>query len=333
MITKQIVVAFLVLGAMATTPAAGQDREREMAMRELEEARQALREAARRVSELERQMGELRGSIAIAPRGVWVSSWGRPRLGVVVKTAKDAATDSIGAVLQAVTPGGPSEKAGLKAGDIVTKLNGESLVGRYPPASREESEPGIKLVDLARELDEGDTARIEYRRGGDTRTATVIAEILEPEAMVLDSTVRLRVAPRIEVSPLRELAFGYALPSRWLDMELVALNPELGSYFGTSEGVLVVRPPSDESLKLQSGDVILRIGSREPTSAAHAMRILRSYDPGETVSIEIMRQKRRQTVEAVVPDVSQRFNFFYDDQPFRLRTGERAIMRAPRRDS
>jgi S1-C subfamily serine protease len=290
---------------------------------------------------LERELGlQLRGAITVAPRGqVWVSSWGRPRLGVVVKTARDVATDSIGAVLQAVTPGGPSEKAGLKAGDILTKLNGESLVGRYPPASPDESEPGIKLVDLARELDEGDTARIEYRRGGETRTATVIAEILEPEgmplAMALDTAFRLRMAPRIEVEPMRELSrtLAYALPNRWLDMELVGLNPELGSYFGTTDGVLVVRGPSDESLRLQSGDVILRIGSREPTSAAHALRILRSYDAGETVSIVIMRQKQRQTIEAVVPERSSRYNFYFGPEQNRLRTGERVIIRAPRRDS
>lgn len=337
---KHMMVTVLALATVVAAPALGQDQERrEAAQRELEEAQRALRDAERRVRELERELGRdfLRRTIVTGPRGVWVSSWGRPRLGVVVRTARDAATDSIGAVLQAVTPGGPSEKAGLKAGDIVTKLNGEPLVGRYPPASREESEPGVKLVDLARELEEGDTVRIEYRRGGETRTATVIAELLEPEApfaMALDSTYRIRVAPRI-VEPLRELtqSFGYALPSRWLDMELVALNPDLGSYFGTTEGVLVVRAPSDESLNLQSGDVILRIGSRAPTSAAHALRILRSYEPGETVSIEIMRQQRRRTIEAVVPEASSRFNFYFNPEQGRLRTSGGVVVRAPRRDS
>ena len=52
----------------------------------------------------------------------------------------------------------------------------------------------------------------------------------------------------------------------------------------------------DESLPLKGGDVILAIDGREPTTPGHAMRILRSYAPGETVKIDIRRKQRRQTV-------------------------------------
>jgi hypothetical protein len=52
--------------------------------------------------------------------------------------------------------------------------------------------------------------------------------------------------------------------------------------------------------------VILSIGGRKPTSPAHAMRILRSYDTGEAVSIEIMRHERRQTLSWTVPESSER---------------------------
>ena len=333
---RQAVVA-LALATVSANSAMSQERQRtEATQKELEEARRALTEAQRRVRELERDLfgSQWRGTVMAAPRGrLFVSSWGRPRLGVVVRTAKDPATDSIGAVLQAVTPGGPAAKAGLEAGDIIVRLNGESLAGRYPPASAEESEPGIKLVDLARELDEGDTARIEYRRGGAARTATVVAELLEPEnmpfAMAVDPELRLRMERPFELS--RSLM--YTLPNRWLDMELVALTPELGEYFGTSTGVLVVRGPSDESLQLKSGDVILKIGAREPTSASHALRILRSYDAGETVSIEVMRQKRRQTIEATVPEKTNSFDFYYEPDESRIRVQDRAVVPAPRRGS
>jgi len=332
---RQVMVG-LVLAAVTASPSMSQERERtEGTRKELEEARRALMEAQRRVRDLERELAgaQWRGAV-VAPRGrLFVSSWGRPRLGVVVKTARDPATDSIGAVLQAVTPGGPAAKAGLEAGDIVVRLNGERLGGRYPPASAEESEPGVKLVDLARELDEGDTARIEYRRGGATRTATIVAEFLEgeaaPFAMAFDSALRFRWEQPLELS--RSLI--YSLPNRWLDMELVGVTPELGEYFGAKSGVLVVRAPSDGSLKLRSGDVILKIGSREPTSAAHALRILRSYDPGESVSIEIMRQKRRQTIEATVPEKTNSMEFEFGPDETRYRIRDRVVTAAPRRDS
>ena len=44
-----------------------------------------------------------------------------------------------------------------------------------------------------------------------------------------------------------------------MDMELATISPQLGSYFGTDKGVLVVRAPTDGALKLEDGDVILAI--------------------------------------------------------------------------
>src|SRR5713101_1163024 len=55
----------------------------------------------------------------------WAFSYSdnRGRIGVVVRTDASPETDKLGAKLEAVTPGGPAEKAGLKAGDIITKFN------------------------------------------------------------------------------------------------------------------------------------------------------------------------------------------------------------------
>ena len=86
------------------------------------------------------------------------------------------------------------------------------------------------------------------------------------------------------------------------DMEIVQLTERLGSYFGTDEGLLIVRAPKNKDLKLQDGDVIQSIDGRKPTSVNHAMRILGSYQSGETLKIEIMRDKRKQTISIEVPD-------------------------------
>ncbi len=235
-------------------------------------------------------------------------SGNRGRIGVVVNTAKNPATDKYGAKVDAVTPGGPAEKAGIKAGDIITKFNGTSLAGVSAP-DVDDSGPGMRLVDLAHELDPGDTVRVEYRRGSDTKTATLVAEDLGGYAW---SGVLPRVAipsPRFEVEELGPLSllgegnrFAFCFGDSWCDLDLVTLNPDLGEYFGTREGILVVKAPADSALPLKSGDVILSIGGRKPTSPAHAMRILRSYDTGEAVSIEIMRHERRQTLSWTVPD-------------------------------
>ena len=71
---------------------------------------------------------------------------------------------------------------------------------------------------------------------------------------------------------------------------------------GLGGGLLVVRAPDDEALEaLMDGDVILEIGGRTPNGAAHALRILASFEPGETLQLTIMRDQRRETLEIDFP--------------------------------
>ena len=88
------------------------------------------------------------------------------------------------------------------------------------------------------------------------------------------------------------------------EMELASLTPQLGRYFGTDKGVLVVRAPKD--FKLEDGDVILAIDGREPTSGSHATRILGSYQPGEKIAIKLMRQQKTMNVETTLPERGSR---------------------------
>jgi len=90
--------------------------------------------------------------------------------------------------------------------------------------------------------------------------------------------------------------------SQWGDLELLPLTPGLGSYFGVDKGLLVVRASTDSALELREGDVIVDISGREPMSTAHALRILSSFEPGETMRVTIMRQRQRQTLEVKVPE-------------------------------
>jgi S1-C subfamily serine protease len=229
------------------------------------------------------------------------------RIGVVVNPKPDSQTDKIGAKLEAVTPGGPAGKAGLKVGDIITKFNGTSLAGAKAEDD-EESGPGAKLVELAHALEPGDTVQIEYRRGGDTKKVALVAEDLGGSFRMEMPDVPMptfHMAPGMPGMPGMDgwaLSFG----SPWGDLELVNLNPDLGEYFGTKEGVLVVKAPSDSALPVRSGDVVLSVGGRKPSSPSHAMRIFHSYEPGETVSIDLMRKQKRMTVMWKVPTREER---------------------------
>jgi S1-C subfamily serine protease len=84
-------------------------------------------------------------------------------------------------------------------------------------------------------------------------------------------------------------------------LELVGMTPKLGQYFGTDKGLLVVRAPASTAYRLEEGDVLLSIDGRVPESPGHAFRILHSYQPGEQVKLNVMRNRKAVELTAKVP--------------------------------
>lgn len=237
------------------------------------------------------------------PDQVRVESFQRGRLGILVDLTADPARDSIGAKVAGVTPGGPAERAGVQAGDIVVRLNGHALarLGASGDNDGAVSEPGAQLIKLASRLDPGDTVKLDLRRNGRPVSVTLVAQESGADEIVrrFDFDMPHGGEP-FDLRVPEPMKFGFSM-GPLASMELVNVNPGLAQYFGTSEGLLVVNVGNDSTLGLRDGDVILSIGGREPGSPVHAMRILGTYDPSETVTFEVMRMKHRMTVTGKMP--------------------------------
>ena len=243
------------------------------------------------------------------------------RIGVMVQMQADRDNDKYGATISDVTEDGPAEKAGLKPGDIITRFNTTSLAG-VAADDDDQSGPGMKLVKLAQKLDDGDTVQVEYRRGSDNHKATLVAKEFKGSLSLRDPMMMWRGNGMTAPSP-RAFTFepgdrmfmgepGRSFAFRLGDfggsrLELTDLSPELGEYFGTKSGVLVLKTPTDSGLGLKAGDVITAIDGRTPSSVSQVRRILSSYDAGETARIEILRKQKKLTVSYKVPEQAARW--------------------------
>ena len=199
-----------------------------------------------------------------------------------------------GVAVLGVTPGGPAAGAGLQAGDVILALNGERLAGQGEPPER-------RLQQLMDEVAPGETVSVGYRRGDAEQSTQIVTEAFDLHAFGAGD-VDIEVFGSGEW--VERMPFLPALVQRraWRGLELVELNADLGRYFGTDQGLPVVRAPADQSLALQAGDVVRTIGGASPGSVPDAMRLLRFYQPGDKVVIEVMRDKRGKTLEIVVPE-------------------------------
>ncbi len=267
--------------ALAGTASAQENPEFTNAQHELELARVQLEAAAREVAQLSaRVAAHVVGGVIQDFR----TTARRAQLGINIEDSGD------GVLVAGVSPGGPADDSGVETGDIIIAIDAAALTGSGI------SSPSEVLIAQMAHVNPGDVVVLRIIRDDEESDIEVEARPFAvqyfggPGGPFPQGDFRAR-------SPLLQ-SFDFTIPiGRWADMELVELTPALGAYFGTDEGILVVSAPSDDALELQDGDVILEIGGRKPASTAHAMRILGSFEPGETLELTIMRNQRRQTLE------------------------------------
>lgn len=282
-----VTVTMVALALATGTAFAEADDEQESAER-LEDAQQRLEAAAREVAELSAEAGGVAAERAFEFR--MLPPMRRAMLGVNLGGSEQG-----GIRVNGVSPGGPAAEAGVRTGDVIVAVQAKPVT------------TGRELVKVMEAVEPGEKVALELKRDGKPVKVAVEARPLENVFVARNGAVS--GMPVIEglpaMPPMAGRAFAeepHWLLEEWGDAEFVSLTPGLGRYFGADSGVLVVRAPEDSTLGLQDGDVIVSIGDREPQNGRHAMRILRSYQPGEAVELKILRDRRAQSLRSTVPE-------------------------------
>ena len=239
----------------------------------------------------------------------------RPVIGVVL--AQDSGQ---GVAVAAVTPGSAAADAGLRVGDRLVAIDGHAVLG---------TTGALRVVNAQRLLADLDTdraVRLDYLRGGKRHDIRVTPRLGDRVVVWVDDSGReisthgdvvvmdreaarlLRprhdapgVAPdiRLEVARLGD-APTLLEAFRWNGLNLATVGTELGRYFGTSEGVLVLSAGADLAA-LQPGDVIRKVGDTRVASPRDAMDALRRLEPGTAVVLDVLRDRKATRARITVP--------------------------------
>lgn len=276
------------------------------AREELAEAREDLAEAARRMAEMQNEYGqfitEMEIETSVAPKP------GRAVLGVVLGQFDD----DRGVQVIALTPGGAAREAGVRRGDRLVAINGEPVGERGPDAAvadlfPEDLEPG-DVVDLTVQRDGGQLEleiAVEARAGGHHRHVEIRRLMEEMGEEMAHIRIPRPDAPTIHMHEIMRDPLagmwdrGWPLGSR---TQLTNNHDGLAAYFGTGEGVLVLRIDDDNALGLRSGDVILRANGETVERPADLGRLFIDAEAGAEVTLDIVREGREETVTGTVPD-------------------------------
>ena len=172
--------------------------------------------------------------------------------------------DTAGALVQDVTPGGPADKAGIKDGDVIRKLNGQTVADQG------------QLTAMIANMNPGSVATLEILRDGHPMTINVtLGE--RPAGL----PVVAGAPSSVQQGTLRGISVQNLAPS---------IREQLGLPSNVTGVVITQLDPNSPAAQagLQEGDVIESIG-RQPVRTVGEFNRLASQAKGNTL-LRINRQ-------------------------------------------
>ncbi|TCO36837.1 PDZ domain-containing protein [Dokdonella fugitiva] len=318
---------------------AAADAKAAAARRELGELRAQMRDLSRRMADLSTQLGDV-GPRAYAFR--YIGDPDRAMVGIVLGVEDGQV------VLGGLTPDGPAARAGLRSGDVITAIDGQAVAGKTPREAvdrarglladlkegqavsieyRRGTQKGVVVVNAERRealnwpaLMNEDPEHpflpkdFDERIRADVERASHVAG-REAQREAARSAAREAMAQargHMDSEQVRE-AFARARESMrhsmpWWGLNLAPMNGELGRYFGTDRGALVIASDEASLPGLRGGDVITAVGKDAIARPEDVMRALRDQPEGKDVAIKLMRDHKVLALTMKTPEFKSIFS-------------------------
>jgi len=180
------------------------------------------------------------------------------------------AGEKAGVFVEYVAPGGPSEKAGVKEGDVIVAINGKPV--------RE----GNQLVDTVTQTPVGSALNFTVQRDGKRQDLKIVVADM---SQVFPETYGKDHAAPVHGEEATSLSFG---------MQIKNLTAQMYESMGLKQkGVQVVSVEPNsfaDDIQLVPGDVIVSINRQPVTTTDDVKRIQQSMKPGDPVQFRVMRR-------------------------------------------
>jgi serine protease Do len=235
----------------------------------------------------------------------------RPYLGAAIDSTEKNAPHA-GAILREITPNSPAEKAGLKQGDIVTKVGDKQV------------RDGDDLANAIHQHKVGDQVNLTIMREGNEKQLSLTL-LQRPADGMRQGREPGRSRPgqlgREPGRPEREFRLPGQGMSAFLGVQTRELMPELRKQQGIAEeekGVFVtdVVPNSAAATAgVQRGDVITALQGKHIATPEELRTAVQRMKPGDNITLTLKRGNKAQELTARLEESPVEFGRFRPPQP------------------
>ncbi len=190
-----------------------------------------------------------------------------------------------GILVEDVVEDGPAEKAGIKAGDIIAKIDAEEITSTS------------QFREVLSKYKSGDKIKVSTVRNG----------------AIIDQIVELSGLPKN-----KEYSFKFGHDSNdtkgFLGVVTESIEGDFAKYFGVKKGALikkVIENSPAEKVGLKPGDVLTEIGDEEIEETDDVSEAVRDHKPGDQVKVKYFREGKEASVDvklAKIPSSTMKMN-------------------------